>query len=376
MSQQVTSNYNLQTINPQQFYQHLRASIKIGNNVFVIGRRGSGKSIISKDVIKEEGFNEAYINLSVFEKSDFGFPNFFDQKNNDYISYKFPEFWRALFEGNKRSVLLLDEVDKADRELWAPLLEILQFKTINGKKLTNLQAIIMTANFQSEGGKRPISPLLDRSEKYLLETSIKQWLEWAGTKGKIHPSITAYVADHPEDLTGENDLGEMYGDASPRSWENSSIIVKHGEEEKWPADLIASKVAGCVGNQVGIKYKVYFEHYQVLLPFVEKVMSGKNIFKEFEKFNKAEQMVSSMLVAARIARILDDVKPEGKNFPKELTYVSNFLASIDPEMALVCIRSQINNQRVVQHQLSKHKEFDGLLDALLNAVNPSSVVKK
>ena len=72
------SNFNLQSLSPSQLGKNLSASIDIGNNVIVVGRRGSGKTQISKQRIKQAGMREVYINLSVCERTDLGgYPDLF-----------------------------------------------------------------------------------------------------------------------------------------------------------------------------------------------------------------------------------------------------------------------------------------------------------
>src|SRR5208282_4961589 len=118
-------------------------------------RRGSGKTIIGKTSIKESGCKEIYMNLSTMERPDMGgYPNFFAAKQDrHFVDFLLPYWYQDLIEGDTPCVALLDEVDKAEAALWAPLLEFTQFHTINGNKLPNLRAVIMTGNLQSEGGQ-------------------------------------------------------------------------------------------------------------------------------------------------------------------------------------------------------------------------------
>src|SRR5271154_2454586 len=175
------SDFNLQRISTKELSDNLRATIDFGGNVVIIGRRGSGKTQISKDIINTTACEEVYLNLSVMERPDIGgYPNFFAaQQGKGFVDFLLPAFYQSLMEGDQPVVALLDEVDKAESSLWAPLLEFTQFHTINGRELPNLRAIIMTGNLQAEGGQRPSLPLLDRAEKYLVEASHIHWLDWA-----------------------------------------------------------------------------------------------------------------------------------------------------------------------------------------------------
>ena len=257
-----TSNFNMETLSTKELSEHVAATIQAEENIAIFGRRGSGKTEISKQEIKKSGHEEVYINLSVLERVDLGgFPNVMSAANNKFVSYLLPNFYAKMVEGKKPVVALLDEVDKADPSLWAPLLEFTQFHTINGNPLPNLKAVLMTGNLISEGGSRPSLPLLDRAEKYLVQSDSKSWLDWAGKEGRIHPAITAYIYDHGGDLFGAVNPDERYADPSPRGWAGASRILFEGEKRGWSTELLNKKVSGRVGQQAGLKYANYYEHY-------------------------------------------------------------------------------------------------------------------
>lgn len=365
------SDFNLQKISTKELSDNLKATIEFGGNAIIIGRRGSGKTQISKEIIKTTDCREVYLNLSVMERPDIGgYPNFFEAQTgkSNYINFLLPRFYEHLMEGDQPVVALLDEVDKAESSLWAPLLEFTQFHTINGRELPNLRAIIMTGNLQSEGGARPSLPLLDRAEKYLVEASHHHWLDWASKSGRIHPSVTAYIADHPEDLFGDVDPGDVYADPSPRGWDNASKILNFGEDKKWNNKILTSKVSGCIGKKTGIKYSAYFDHYQVLLPIIEKIMKGDEI-QGFQNLEQSKQMVACMIVCARLSRVIDEQKPNQKEKPAVARTIANFLKGVDPEMALIAVRSQIGLERVVNSGLDEEPEWDAILRDIARRVN-------
>jgi hypothetical protein len=367
------SDYNLQKISMKDLGDNLRTTIDYGGNIIVIGRRGSSKTMQGKQAIKASGCKELYLNLSTMERPDLGgYPNFFAAKQDKhFVDFLLPYWYEDLIEGDTPCVALLDEVDKAEAALWAPLLEFTQFHTINGRPLKNLQAIIMTGNLQSEGGQRPILPLLDRAEKYLLEVSHQHWLDWAAKEGRIHPSITAFISDNPDNLFGDTDPGDVYADESPRGWENSSKLITYGEEKHWPHKIMTNKVSGCIGKKTGIKYSAYFEHYQVLLPVVERIMKGEKI-DGFGKLEPSKQIITAMIVCSRLARIVDDMKEKDKKdkgFPTAVEHVGSFLRGIDPEMTLISVRSQIGLKRVIDSGLDQHTVFDQILRELAKRIN-------
>lgn len=360
------SDFNLKKLNPRELEENLACTIQGHGNAALFGRRGTGKTHISKQAIAASDTEEVYLNLSVLERVDLGgYPDMLSARDPNadrrFLEFIMPFFYKKMMEGNKRITLLLDEVDKADPSLWAPLLEIVQFRSCNGRELKNLVCCIMTGNLAAEGGSRPSLPLLDRAEKYLVESDHRQWLEWAGRSREIHPACTAYINDHPEHLFGDVDEGDVYASASPRGWHNASKLLKVGEENNWPVNVLVTKVSGCIGKQIGMQFQHYYDHYQVLLPVVEKIFKGQPI-KEFDKMERTKQIVCAMITCARLAARIDDCK-EG-TYPEVAGLIAKFLLNIESEIALIAARSQINLDRLILHGLDEEPGWSKLLDKI------------
>ena len=365
-----SSDFNLEKLNTKDLSEHLGASIQMGGNIAVFGRRGTGKTEIAKYEIKKADFTEVYINLSVLERVDMGgYPNIMAAgQRKKFVDFLLPEFYEQMMEGKKPVVALLDEVDKADPSLWAPLLEFTQFRSINHRPLPKLHAIIMTGNLISEGGSRPSLPLLDRAEKYLVEADATSWLDWAGKSGRIHPSITAYVNDHPKDLFGAVDPEERYADPSPRGWDRASQILFKGEERGWSTYLLNKKVAGCVGKDAGIKYSNYYEHYMELLPMVEDIYHGRDVSGKYATLEPTKKLVACMITCARLATQLDQVK-ETDELPVSIKYVGKFLHKVSYENVLVAVRSQVQIERMVKFNLDEHPDWANVLSKINKQVD-------
>lgn len=364
-----TSDFNLEKLNTKDLSEHIAASIQVGGNIAIFGRRGTGKTEISKQEIKKADYHEVYINLSVLERVDLGgYPNIMAAQNQKkFVDFLLPQFYEEMFENKKGVVALLDEVDKADPSLWAPLLEFTQFKSINGRQLPQLKAVIMTGNLISEGGARPSLPLLDRAEKYLVEADVTSWLEWAGKSGHIHPSITAYITDHPKDLFGAVDPEDRYADPSPRGWSRASEILYKGEDRNWSPSLLNKKVCGCVGKDAGIKYSNYYEHYQQLLPMIEEVYQGKDVSDRYNKLEPTKKLVACMITCARLANQLDNSKVDEP--PAAIKHVGKFFQKVSYENVLVAVRSQIQIERLVKFSLDEHPDWEQVLNKINKSVD-------
>ena len=384
--QMAKSDFNLTSVSTEQYAEILRAAIETDSNVAVFGRRGSGKTIIAKDVVRDGSFfetrskvREVYVNLSTCERPDMGgYPDMFgltidkhdtkEAKRQRFVQFILPMFFQPLMEGNERVVAIFDEVDKADESIHAPLLEITQFKSINGRPLTNLCASIFTGNLISEGSKRPSLPLLDRTEKYLLRPDVGSWLKWAGTSGKIHPSVTAFLHDKGHYLFGSEDgCGDNYAEPSPRGWELASRVLFAGEKLGWHKDLLNMKVAGFIGKEAGTQYDIYFNHYQELLPLVKQIFDGNDVTVEYEKLGPSMQLYAAMIVCSRLSGILD--KADLVNRPKELGYVGRFMQGVSDENVLISVRTQLVLHRLTKWRLDSDKDWGKLLNDITKSAD-------
>jgi hypothetical protein len=364
-----TSDFNLEKLNTRDLSAHVKATIQVGGNIAIFGRRGTGKTEISKQQIRNADLQEVYINLSVMERVDLGgYPNIMaSAQQKKFVDFLLPQMYQPMIEGKRGVVALLDEVDKADPSLWAPLLEFTQFRSINGTVLPNLVATIMTGNLISEGGSRPSLPLLDRAEKYLVEADVTSWLTWAGKTGHIHPSITAFVTDNPPDLFGAVDPEDRYADPSPRGWTRASEILFKGESAGWSPELLHKKVCGCVGKDAGIRYSNYFDHYQLLLPMIDKVYHGKDISSEYRALDPSKQLIASMMACGRLATQLDAAASEERalDLLKKMGY---FLQYVSHENVLAAVRSQVTIDRIVQYNLDENQHWQDILGRINKSV--------
>jgi hypothetical protein len=368
------SDFNLAKINTKEFSEHLDATIEFGGALFAVARRGSGKTSITQAAIAKAKCKEIYFNLSLKERPDLaGYPKLFGGSFERYVKFLLPSNYQDLIEGEQPCVLVFDEVDKAESGLLGPLLEIIQERSIDGIKFKNLQAIVMTGNLPAEGGSRPPPTLLDRAEKFLIEIDPRHWLEWAATTGKIHSSIIAFISDNLSDLCGPVELGDDFSNASPRMWHQASKIVSHGEINGWNKSLLMQKVAGCVGKRASIKYEAFFEHYQILLPLVNKIMDGDKI-NSFENLEATKKLIISIIMCNRFAKMLDDIDLSKDKFISSNTVkighnIANFLLNnVDPEVCLVALR-QIGADRVMKFDLIEDRVWDKILTQCLSKLS-------
>lgn len=356
------SDFNLEKLDTKRLERHVRASIEAGSNIAIFGRRGTGKTQISKQQIEASDHHEVYMNLSVFERVDLGgYPDMLSpsEKKERFVNYILPRMYEPMIYGDKPVVALLDEVDKADQSLWAPLLEFTLEKSINGRKLPQLQTVIMTGNLIAEGGQRPSLPLLDRTEKYLVEANASSWLEWAARSNQIHPSIYQYINDHTTQLFGPVEAEENYADPSPRGWHLASKVLHIGEQKGWNLNLLNEKVCGYVGKKAGLEYKIYYTNYKILLPIVDMIFTGGNYQEDWKKLTPTEKLYAATIVCSRFAGQLDTGTPELP--PPSIEAVGKFMQFCGHENVLASIRHQLKVPRIVRYDLDENPHWQGIL---------------
>lgn len=360
------SDYNLTKLTTAQFSDHLDYSMAAGSNLTIIGIRGGGKTSITKDRILNSKYREVYVNLSTYERVDLsGYPKVINPVD-EFVDYLLPRIYEPLMKGKQPAIMLFDEADKCENELYAPLLELVQFHSLNGQKFSNLHSCILTGNLLSEGGRRIHPALLDRTEVYMLQPDVKSWLAWAGGKGQIHSSIYAYIQDHPDRLTGSEEINELcLRDPSPRSWDNGSKIIKFGEEHHYPIELILEKVSGLVGKQAGAEFRSYYQHYKVLLPLVDALFKGENINKEYKDTSPSDKLSLCLIIMARFAAQLDASDPT-KDKPEVINYVGKLLQTVSPDIVVAGLRARVQSYRLRDWKLHTHPLWSKILDNMIN----------
>lgn len=411
------ANYNLAVISPIELEQHLQMSISFKQNVAVFGIRGTGKSELVAQVISDLGFLSVFLNLALVDKPELaGYPDLIgklnDIKNADdaakqrFVKFLLPYYYEELIKpagpNGPQVVLILDEIDKADRSVESPVLEILQTKTSNGLLLPNLRCVIMTGNLLSEGARKPSAPLLDRCEAFLVEADFNSFENYSRTRGHIHPAVMTYLREHPDHLQAPVSEDNRYKDVSPRSWKRASDILYAAERESFsfknhssgesPEErfkhILKQKVCSCVGNYMGKKFELYYEHYVDLIPLADLICQenvDKKIIKDkydallhSKDGSRQKQIFLSMIVGSRLAIILSTQKPatfteQGLKLPtykekveKSIQSIANFLDIIPLEDLMMVFRSQLGQQVIFKHVLDKRPGIGPVIEKIIS----------
>lgn len=312
-----------------------------------------------------------YINLSVIERPDLaGYPNM--NAPGDVINFKSPAFLPALAESAKPdSVILFDEVDKAPPEVTAPLLEILQFRKINGKRV-NAAGCILTGNLANEGAYSNVinSALLDRGAKYVLNFSFEKWIDWAKANN-VHDLILGFLRSNPALACGKSD-DTSYASPSPRGWTLASEALDKAKELKIiDIDTVVSIISGFVGNAAGIQFKIWYEYYRKYENFVHSLIDTGSMKLDFNALNSTEKavfVISSCQYAKQKAIVESD-----KTKPKFvcLDNLCNFflINNVDKELQTMGLYNSFDFDLVTKKKFYTSKSFFELFDRLTKNIS-------
>ena len=342
---------NLKEINQEETLNLLRFTMKTGSNLFLFGRRGLGKTHLSLQAARECGYKISYINLSVIERPDLaGWPILNDA--SDVVVYKQPYYLPKLETGARSDqILLFDEADKCHSEITAPLLEILQFRTINGKQI-NAAACILTGNLMSENaGSNQISPaLLDRGAKYVLGFSFPLWLKWA-RENNLNELVLGFLIRNPELAIGEIET-EYYATPSPRGWTLvSEALNKAVALNLDDIDTMTSIVAGFVGAECSLKFFVWLKYYKQYEPIIHTLLERGVCSVNFSELDQTEKYVFS-LTACHLAKLKILDPPKGRSKTKCLEYLCAFFdrEKVENEIQLIALRNSFPMEAVVKNK--------------------------
>ena len=118
---------------------------RLGMNCMLIGRHGVGKTSAIQDACKREGWNMWYASAPLLDPDiDLGGIPVPDKETGKLRFYTQPQLFDA-------EVIFLDELNRASPRTLNMIFELVQFKSIHGKKLPKLRAVHTGINPPGQG---------------------------------------------------------------------------------------------------------------------------------------------------------------------------------------------------------------------------------
>lgn len=355
----MTNALNLPEIDQEQALNLCKFFISSRQNIFLFGRRGVGKTHIGLQAIAECKLKVNYINLSVIERPDLaGYPDM--NAPGEVITFKSPYFLPKLLNSSKSdTVLLFDEVDKAPPEVTAPLLEILQFRKINGQIL-NIAGCILTGNLLNEGAYSNLvnTALLDRGSKYVLSFNFDKWVDWAKAHN-MHDLILGFLRSNPEYACGKIEE-TSYASPSPRGWTLASEALLQARELKIvDIETVTQIISGFVGNEAGLKFKIWYEHYRKFEPYVHSLIETGSMGLDFEKLMPTEQVVFVVSACYYAKQKVFSDAAKSKNRFVYLERLCDFLdrCKVQHEVQVMGMYNSFDFDMIAKHKLYSCQQF-------------------
>jgi len=359
---------NLQEVDQEQALNLTKFFINAGQNIFLFGRRGTGKTHISLQAAKECGLKINYINLSVIERADLaGYPNI--NSNDDIITFKSPYFLPPLKNDKPDSILLFDEIDKCSPEVTAPLLEILQFKKINGKSI-NVAACVLTGNLYNEGAYSNLisTAIMDRGAKYILDFNFDKWVDWAKLNG-VHDLILGFLRANPEFACGKVEETQQ-ASPSPRAWTLASeALLKAKELKIVDIETVSQIISGFVGREAGLKFEFWYNYFRRFEPFIHSLIETGEMNFAYNELIPTEKMV--FVVSACYFAKQKLFKETKKNKFYSLENLCSFFIKykVDYELQVMGLYNSFSFDFIAKNKLYSCKMFFDLFTKISDGIS-------
>lgn len=159
------------------------------------GKHGIGKSQAVEQVAKALNYGFRNVRLSQIDPTELiGYPNkksetitYDDGKTEtiEYLDYSPPKWFVDALKGNY--VIFLDELNRAKKDVQQAAFELVNERTLNGRKLPDSVLIIAACNpFSDKYDTIEFDEaLIDRFCHILAQSNFEVWTDWAKTKNSI-----------------------------------------------------------------------------------------------------------------------------------------------------------------------------------------------
>ena len=277
--------------------------------VMLRGKAGVAKSAtcnaISKGVLYEgEPLQFIDLRLSQMDETHFGFP--YRQKspegNFEIMDYAMPEWFESACA--VPTLINFEELNRCSQDVQNAALEILNERTLHGKKLPDHVFMVATGNMGDEDGcavQEFDNALINRLIMVDFELSYDEWCEYYANE-----NVTNYIVDFLADndthyYTPKAKILENEGKpfATPRSWTNLSKVLMPMAQQNDTAKLasfVKKRAASYVGVDASRDFQDWLSNVGNLT--FDKVIAGK--VREYY-FNKSD-------LVRQLKGIKDDIK--------------------------------------------------------------------
>jgi hypothetical protein len=344
---------NIHEIDQTTLQKLMKSTILVGGNLLALGPAGVGKTAMAEQIVQESGLRYIYLNLSVLEAPDFiGLPTIV----NGRVKYAAPDFMPVTDmepENTTAAVLVLDEVDKTKPELQYPLLELLLYRSINGRPL-NVKACFLTGNLPDEGAfSQPLNhAVTNRCKVYKLTCRFEDWAVWAREAG-VNPLILGFLDRNQELLLKPPPDGDptAYCHPSPRAWTMAATDLNAHQHEE--VDFQSLLISGYVGHEASLLFRVWLEHYRHVAPTIDKIVE-KAEYPKPDFANNIERLIVTAIGCT--GRLSAECKKKNKDKAKIRTYTANtfnWISTLASEFQIAAVKSSLDMAVIKENEMTQ-----------------------
>lgn len=235
--------------------------------------------------------------------------------------YAMGEIMGAVYEtmeesGEKEGILFLEEVGSASEPLMPAVLQLLQHRTLGGKRLPEGWMVAAADSLPGHkgAGRKFGSAVLDRMNCFRIEADFSVWKTYA-YKQLVHGAVIAFLEINRDCFSftdAEADGGEY---ATPRGWQALSSAMRSYEKKGFPVDkgLVLQYIAS---REVAERF---LAHYGMFLRQREKysaedLLEGENwqrILEDAARMGRSERITFSVLLREKCNYHFVDAQEQG-----------------------------------------------------------------
>lgn len=363
---------NIHAVNQAGLADVTRFTIETGGNQIIMGPSGTGKTEINIQVIESMDYEFVYLNLSVLEAPDLlGLPVVNEAEM--LVRYALPAgFPRTRTEPKKGGpprgkILLVDELDKSKPELQAPMLELFQYRSINGQELA-FDAVLATGNRPDEGAfSMPINKALtNRCKVYQMNPEFDPWRDWAASVN-LNGLVIGFLSRNKDLFFKPDTSGDMtaYCACSPRSWSNAARDLDFAHKSKTRQNDWTFQnqiVSGYVGVSAAAKFEVWLTYYKEIYPLIDALVL-KGVQPDLKTATMDKVIVMAIAASQEIAnkaKVIPGQKPDKNAIleaQKVAKNVSAWLKNCPVDVMVAGMKSTLTSDQIQDYKITEVGDF-------------------
>lgn len=317
-------------MNYTQLKSVLPFALKIGRTPHIIGHAGIGKSSIVYQVFQEMGYKVVERRLGQMADAGdlIGLMEFIKNKDNvnTHVDYVLPKW----FPKEPKTVIFLDEVNRAHKDLLQAIFELVYDKSLMGNKLPEDCHIVAASN-PPTGDYQVLdfndTAFQDRFIHIKFEPTLEEFVSYGKSKN-FSSAVLDFISENPKLLENEGleDFNLDFVKPSRRSWE----AVAKLDELDMDKPLFVETIMGIVGSHAAIAFSSYKDSYV-------KNISSKDILYNYDKVKADLKTIldknQNDKVSDLISNVLSDLKKLESLSKVVQSSILNFTTDLTDEFA-------------------------------------------